>query len=207
LFLMTTPANPWDAGAATYDNEPDHGLRDPDARAAWNALLETHLPAAVAEVLDAGCGTGSLSLLMREQGHRVTGIDASGPMLDLARAKLDAAGLPMPFHQMDASRPDFPAGSFDVVLSRHVLWMFDDLPAVLDRWLSLVRPGGKLLLIEGFWHTGGGLHAQDLLHALDAHPGASTLIDLSTDARFWGGEVHDERYLVVFTSRSVNLPS
>lgn len=204
---MTQSSNAWDAGASSYDNEPDHGLRHPDVRAAWNALLETHLPAAPADILDAGCGTGSLSLLMRQLGHRVTGIDTSAPMLDQARAKLAAAGYAMPFHQMDASRPDFPAGSFDVILSRHVLWMFDDLSAVLDRWLSLLRPGGRLLLVEGFWHTGGGLRATDLLDALDALPGHATLIDLSDDPRFWGGEVRDERYLVVFTCRSVNLPS
>lgn len=197
---MTISPNQWDAGAATYDNEPDHGLADPDTRAAWSALLATHLPDAPADILDAGCGTGSLSLLMRQQGHRVTGIDASPSMLDLARAKLDAAGLPMPFHLMDASYPEFPAGTFDVVLSRHVLWMFDDLPAVLDRWLSLLRPGGRLLLIEGFWHTGGGLHARDLLHALDARPGQATLVNLSPDARLWGGEVGDERYLVTFST-------
>ena len=200
---MTTSPNQWDASAATYDNEPDHGLADPDTRAAWSALLATHLPDAPADILDAGCGTGSLTLLMRQLGHRVTGIDASPSMLDIARAKLDAARLPTPFHLMDASRPDVPAGSFDVVLSRHVLWMFDDLPVVLDHWLSLLRPGGRLLLIEGFWHTGGGLHAKDLLHALDARHGEATLLDLSEDARLWGGEVTDERYIVVFSTRSL----
>lgn len=195
---MPTPPNPWDAGAATYDNDPDHGLRDPDIRAAWSDLLADHLPVNPVDIFDAGCGTGTLSLLMCEMGHRVTGIDSSAPMLDQARAKLAAVGLPMPFHQMDASRPDVPAGSFDVVLSRHVLWMFDDYPDVLDRWLSLLRPGGRLLLIEGFWHTGGGLHASDLMHALDRRPGTSTLVDLSADPRYWGREVQDERYLVVF---------
>ncbi len=200
---MTSARNPWDAGAATYDNDPDHGLRDPDTRAAWRALLAEHLPDPPADILDAGCGTGSLSLLLRDLSHRVTGIDTSGPMLDLARAKLEGAGHAMPFHEMDAARPAFPEGSFDIVLSRHVLWMFDDFPTVLDRWLSLLRPGGRLLLIEGFWHTGGGLHALDLLHALEAFPGEATHIDLSANPRLWGGEVRDERYLVVFSTGSL----
>lgn len=200
---MTSARNPWDEGAATYDNDPDHGLRDPLVRDAWGTLLASHLPPEPSDILDAGCGTGSLSLLMREMGHRVTGVDTSSAMLDQARAKRDAAGFSMSFHQMDASRPDFPHRSFDVVLSRHVLWMFDDYPAVLERWLSLLRPGGRLLLIEGFWHTGAGLYADDLLQALDAFPGDATLIDLSANPRFWGGEVHDERYLVVFSQRSL----
>jgi len=136
---------------------------------------------------------------MREQGHRVTGIDSSGAMLDLARAKLDAVGLPMPFLLMDASRPDFAAASFDIVISRHVLWMFEDYPAVLDRWLALLPPGGRLLLIEGFWHTGAGLHAVDILAALAHQPGKSTLVDLAADTRLWGGPMRDERYLVVYS--------
>lgn len=200
---MTSARNPWDAGAATYDNDPDHGLRDPVVRDAWATLLSSHLPPDPSDILDAGCGTGSLSLLMREMGHRVTGVDTSLAMLDRVRAKMDATGFSIPFHQMDASRPDFPHRSFDVVLSRHVLWMFDDYPAVLERWVSLLRPGGRLLLIEGFWHTGAGLYADDLLQALDAFPGDATLIDLSANPRFWGGEVQDERYLVVFSQRSL----
>lgn len=191
-----TSRNEWDAAAASFDDEPDHGLRDPGVKAAWTALLAEHLPPAPADVLDLGCGTGSLSLVMRELGHRVTGIDSSAQMLSLARAKLDAAGFPTPFHVMDAAHPAFPDASFDVVLSRHVLWMFEDYPAVLARWHSLLRPGGRLLLIEGFWHTGSGLHARDLHAALDGNPGERILVPLDADPALWGDSVSDERYLL-----------
>ncbi|MEU3532965.1 methyltransferase domain-containing protein [Streptomyces murinus] len=60
-----TTARPpdWDARAAGFDEEPDHGLRDPAVRAAWAARLRSWLPRRPADVLDLGCGTGSLSLL------------------------------------------------------------------------------------------------------------------------------------------------
>ncbi|RSS45908.1 class I SAM-dependent methyltransferase, partial [Streptomyces sp. WAC05858] len=77
----------WDAAAADFDNEPDHGLRDPAVREAWAARLRGWLPERAGDVLDLGCGTGSLALLAAERGHRVTGVDRSPRMVELARAK------------------------------------------------------------------------------------------------------------------------
>ena len=50
----------WDSEAATFDDEPDHGLRDPATRAAWDALMKGLLDAddRSLRVADLGCGTG-----------------------------------------------------------------------------------------------------------------------------------------------------
>src|SRR3954468_18295782 len=56
----------WDAHAATFDEEPDHGLTDPAVRSAWAALLASVLPPAPASVVDIGCGTGTLAVLLSE---------------------------------------------------------------------------------------------------------------------------------------------
>src|SRR6266511_3958234 len=58
----------WDADAATYDRSPDHGAATPTERAAWSAALARLLPPAPARVLDAGAGTGFLSLEAVEGG-------------------------------------------------------------------------------------------------------------------------------------------
>ena len=55
---MTHETADWDSQAATFDDEPDHGLRDPRVRDAWLRLLLGHLPAAPAAVADPSCGTG-----------------------------------------------------------------------------------------------------------------------------------------------------
>ncbi|MBW8819063.1 MAG: SAM-dependent methyltransferase, partial [Streptomyces sp.] len=60
----------WDAEAGSFDEEPDHGLRDPGVRGAWAERLRGWLPGGASDVLDLGCGTGSLSLLAAERGHR-----------------------------------------------------------------------------------------------------------------------------------------
>ncbi|WSM01125.1 class I SAM-dependent methyltransferase [Streptomyces sp. NBC_01718] len=64
----------WDSAADSFDEEPDHGLLDPVVRHAWAQRLESWLPGERSDVLDLGCGTGSLALLVTGQGHRVTAV-------------------------------------------------------------------------------------------------------------------------------------
>jgi len=64
-------ADYWDDQADTFDEEADHGLRDPQVREAWRRLLLAHLPAAPAAIADIGCGTGSLSVLLAGEGYAV----------------------------------------------------------------------------------------------------------------------------------------
>ncbi|MEV5090164.1 class I SAM-dependent methyltransferase [Streptomyces griseoincarnatus] len=184
----------WDARAATFDEEPDHGLRDPEVRAAWAARLKDWLPG---DVLDLGCGTGSLSLLAAEQGHRVTGVDRSPAMVQPARQKL--AGRHAAFLTGDAARPPVDGERYDAVLVRHVLWTLPEPGRVLRRWRGLLRPGGRLVLVEGVWGTVSPVGIPvDRLTALLAPLTARVRVErLSGDPALWGREVDDERYAVV----------
>ncbi|MFJ5308881.1 class I SAM-dependent methyltransferase [Streptomyces sp. NPDC088350] len=187
----------WDAEAAAFDEEPDHGLRDPEVRRAWADRLRAWLPAGAADILDLGCGTGSLSLLAAEQGHHVTGVDLSPAMLALARAKL--AGRDAVFLIGDAAVPPVGEQRFDVVLVRHVLWALPDPARVLRYWRGLVRPGGRLVLIEGRWGTVGipADRLTELLAPLVSVAGHVRVERLSDDPLLWGKPVDDERYAVV----------
>jgi len=189
--------DPWDASAATFDDEADHGLRDPDVRAAWADLLLPVMPAAPARVLDLGCGTGSLAVLLAQAGHEVTGIDTSAQMLALARAKAAAAGVGVDLAHGDAADPPLRPSSVDVVLCRHVLWSLDDRDAVLANWTRLLRPGGRLVLVEGNWGTGVGLGATECSELVLRHREEADVQHLADDAMLWGGTVDDERYLLV----------
>ena len=109
-------------------------------------------------------------------GHAVTGLDFSPAMIALAEAKAEAeaqarAACTTPaaspwrrplFHVMNAAEPAFAPASFDVLLCRHLLWALPAPAEVLRRWAALLKPGGRLLLIEGRWHTGSGLPAARL---------------------------------------------
>ncbi|MFF9818817.1 class I SAM-dependent methyltransferase [Streptomyces sp. NPDC014006] len=191
------PSAYWNAQAAEFDEEPDHGLRSPEVRAAWADRLRSWLPPRPSDVLDLGCGTGSLSLLAAEQGHRVTGVDSAPAMLERARAKL--AGRDAQFLLGDAAAPPVGERAYDVVLVRHVLWTLPEPARVLAHWGQLLRPGGRLVLVEGVWGTLDpvGIPA-DLLTSLLAPLAAEVRLErLSEDPLLWGRAVDDERYAVV----------
>jgi ubiquinone/menaquinone biosynthesis C-methylase UbiE len=144
----------WDTSGDTYDAQPGHGLHAEAERAAWLDALRELFPAPPADVLDVGCGTGFLALLLAELGHRVTGVDLSEGMLAAARAKAAGfAALPA-FAVGDAIAPPLPDGSFDAVTNRHLLWTLTDPARAFANWYRLLRPGGRLVVIDGLWWMG-----------------------------------------------------
>jgi SAM-dependent methyltransferase len=188
----------WDHEATTFDEAADHGLRDPEVREAWRGLLLTVLPPAPARVADLGSGTGTLSLLLAEEGYAVAGVDFSPAMVRRARAKaaVHPARADVAFVQGDAAAPPLAPGSYDVVLSRHVLWAMPDPADALRRWSDLLTPDGRLVLVEGRWSTGAGLTADETMALVES---AGRRADLRTlpEPEFWGREIDDERYVVV----------
>ena len=185
----------WDGQAATFDDEPDHGLRDPAVRRAWTTLLLPLLPAASSLILDVGCGTGSLAVLLAAAGHEVCGVDSSGRMLEQARAKAAAVDASAVFVQADARRLPFAPATFDLVLGRHLLWAFDDPDPVLAGWVERLKPPGRLVLVEGRWSTGAGLSMSECRQAVARHR-QEVIVDLLDDPALWGGPIQDERYLI-----------
>ena len=185
----------WDAEAPRFDDDPDHGLRDPDTRLAWLELLLAHLPPPPARVADLGCGTGTLSVLLAEAGYVVDGVDFSPAMVELARTKA-ASRDDVTFVVADVAEPPLEPAAYDVVLCRHVLWVLPDQAAALSRWADLLAPGGRLLLVEGFWSTGAGLTAEQTVDLVRG-AGRETDVHPLEDPVLWGRETGDERYLVV----------
>jgi SAM-dependent methyltransferase len=185
----------WDQAAERFDDGPDHGLGDPRTRDAWRELLVDLLPAPPARVADLGCGTGTLTVLLAEMGYRVDGVDFSGAMLALATDK--AGDQPAVSFQLgDAAAPPLAVGAYDVVLSRHVLWALPDPTAGLRRWIDLLASDGRLVLIEGLWHTGAGLRSDQVCAMLGRLHRSAAVTDLS-DPRLWGEAIADHRFAIV----------
>jgi ubiquinone/menaquinone biosynthesis C-methylase UbiE len=139
----------WDRDSETYDRSPAHAITDEVETATWRQALASALPVPPARILDAGAGTGALSILAAELGHDVTALDLSPGMLAHAREKASMRGLSLTFVVGSVSEP--PTGPFDAVLERHVLWTLPDPASTLARWREVTSPGGRLVVFEGVW--------------------------------------------------------
>jgi SAM-dependent methyltransferase len=152
--VKTQVAAHWDRRASHFDEDFGHSIGSPAERAAWDRILDLVIPSGgppggPIDALDAGCGTGFLSLELAARGHRVSGIDFAPAMLAEARRKSAAQGRSIRFEEADAEQLPFDPGSFDLVISRHVLWTLPHPEAAIDEWIRVLRPGGRLAIVDG----------------------------------------------------------
>ncbi|MBX9739128.1 MAG: class I SAM-dependent methyltransferase [Beijerinckiaceae bacterium] len=100
-------------------------------------------------ILDVGVGTG-LELPMFSRELRITGIDLSDPMLEVARKRVASLGLDNveDLRVMDAMQLTFPDASFDGIVAPYVLTVVPDPHKTLDEMLRVVKPGGEIVLVN-----------------------------------------------------------
>jgi ubiquinone/menaquinone biosynthesis C-methylase UbiE len=106
------------------------------------------------QVLDIGCGTGTLAVQLAGQGIDVTGIDVSAPMLHVARRKVESENLQgsVTLRQMGIVDLDraFPDGCFDAVIGTLVFSELseDEMSYGLKQCRRVLRAGGKLFVAD-----------------------------------------------------------
>jgi demethylmenaquinone methyltransferase / 2-methoxy-6-polyprenyl-1,4-benzoquinol methylase len=103
------------------------------------------------DALDVCCGTGDLALELRRRigpDGRVVGCDFSEPMLELARRKSGEQGLPVEFGWADALELPYGEGSFDAVTIGFGARNLADLEKGISELARVLRPGGRLVILE-----------------------------------------------------------
>ena len=131
------------------------GRLSPDDEAAYLADLArvVELPPGTA-VLDAGAGTGTLTLMLaRLPGLSLTALEPAAAMLARLRAQPQLRGVTtvQGFCDAEADRCLFSAGAFDAILSRQVVNGLYDPLAAFRNWRHWLKPGGTVVVIEGLY--------------------------------------------------------
>ena len=148
----------FDARAATWDDDPTKVER---ARAIAHQIgREVPLRSTMA-ALEYGAGTGLLGFMLRDRIGELTLADVSEGMLAVAAGKVAAAGDPrMHTVKLDLLADPLPADRYDLVFSAMTLHHIPDTVGILQRFRTILRPGGFLCIADldtedGSFHGAG----------------------------------------------------
>ena len=202
----------WNGRAASFDDESHHGIHTADQHERWLTVLRSCIGEEPRRVLDVGCGTGVISMLLAELGHRVTGVDFAPAMLERARAKARQTDHSVAFYRGDAETLAIADDAVELVTARHLVWTLRDPAEAIREWRRAVEPGGRILLIEGYWDHDEPWDEYEEIHddlpMYDGRPPDELREFLLQeglreieheplmDPELWGREPHHEYYLV-----------
>ena len=96
------------------------------------------------KVLDVACGSGTAALVTARRYCDVTGVDYVPELIDRARKRAEASGLPSEFLVADAQDLPFPDNSFDVILSVYGVQFAPDQEKAAAELVRVCKPGGVI---------------------------------------------------------------
>jgi SAM-dependent methyltransferase len=120
-------------------------LQEPQMRPIYDATLDALEPVTGKTLLDAGCGAGLVVRLAADRGAAAYGLDASAPLLEIARSRTPAASL----RTGDIEALPYDDGSFDIVTSFNAIQYAADPAAAVSELARVCRAGGQVAI--GVW--------------------------------------------------------
>ena len=143
-------AEQWDAIRALHIDEP----------AVEAALVELLVNRPLGTLIDVGTGTGRMLQLFGMTAERAVGVDRSPEMLRLARAKLAEAQVSADLRQGDMYALPLADGCADTVVLHHLLHFAQAPERSVSEAVRLLRPGGRLLIVDFAAHRLESLRQQ-----------------------------------------------
>jgi len=145
----TNIKNYWDWRSRSFGHDADKSTAIADQ---WETIVHQVVKGASGNrALDIGTGTGQFAVYLARGGFDVTGIDISAAMIAEARRYAADERLQIDFTTGDAESLDFADQTFDVIVSRNLLWTLPRPHRALMEWHRVLKPGGRLMLSDGFW--------------------------------------------------------
>ena len=110
-------------------------------------ITRSAAPGGAASVLDVSCGTGTVAARIAALGYRVTGIDAVGHLVDVARGRWGPRAPRLTFEHRDIAADAPSDGAFDVIVSMHTLYWHPRPDALLAGCRRALKPGGHAIFL------------------------------------------------------------
>ena len=122
-------------------------------REAWRQLILNNAPDKKRlQVLDVGTGPGFFAINLALSGHDVTAVDITQAMLDKAADNAAHYGAMVRFEQANVHELPFQDGSFDLIVSRNVVWNLEQPKKALNEWARVLLKGGRILYFDANWY-------------------------------------------------------
>lgn len=155
MIPMSGEQRDFDAAAATWDENP---VRVKLAHNVFRALSDSGLIRPGMDVLEIGCGTGLVTLLLQPCVRSITATDGSSGMLDILNEKIRRTGCHTVKTQvLNLEESVGIEGRYDLVVSSMTFHHIRDIPALLGRIAAIMKPGG-VLCIADLDKEGGKFH-------------------------------------------------
>ncbi len=141
----------WQASAAGYGESIRKELSD--ERGKWEAYIQKHVIIEEGmKILDIGCGPGFFTILMSGKGHETMGIDASSKMIEEAKKNAKQESANAVFKVMDCHHTEFMDNTFDLIVSRNVVWTLLEPEKAYREWYRILKPDGKMLIFDAAYN-------------------------------------------------------
>ena len=130
----------------------------------WAAAVDLFAAGRTLEIVEPGIGTGRVTLPLAASGHRVTGVDVSGAMLQACAHKAEALRVAdrVTLLQGDATALPLPDHAFDLGVIASLLYLVPDWTEVLDELHRVVTPGGSIAHLVERSESGDELRLWDI---------------------------------------------
>ena len=143
----------WNWRSTSYELDQDKSIQTVKD---WESTIKNLISHVVGEdirAIDVGTGPGQLAFYLAQAGFNTTGIDISPGMIDRAGRKARELNLNIDFRTGDAENLPFEDNTFDVVVTRNLVWTLPHPQAAIREWHRILKPGGRIIISDGYWQN------------------------------------------------------
>ena len=148
MVLLDDIGDYWSKRAKCF-SESVNGNMNGGSAEVWRNRITDHFDMSIPKrILDIGTGPGFFPMLLSGYGHEITAVDYSDVMLEKARSNCKERGCKVEFIQMDAHALEFQDESFDLVISRNLIWNLERPKEAYREWTRVLRSNGTMMIFD-----------------------------------------------------------